>query len=131
MTTLHTMYYKKKTGGNIKIQRCWVHMRRYFYDCLKALSEENKKKSPAFEVVSKIDEMFEMEAKMRKNTLTADQINEQRNSTKYKKVLEEIDKKILSIDCGNSTYLEKACKHYKNDKKRVIYFLRKWLCRCV
>lgn len=113
----------EKTEGKIKIQRCWVHMRRYFYDCIKALGEENKKKSPAFEVVSKINEMFEMEAEMRNEPLTADQIKEQRNSAKYKKILEEIDQKILSIDCGNSTYLEKACKHYKNDKKELYTFL--------
>lgn len=112
-----------KINGKVKIQRCWVHMRRYFYDCLKALGDYDKKSSPAYEIVEKIDEMFKFEAKMRQDSLSADEIKEKRNSPKFKKILKEIDEKISSVDFNHSTYLEKACSHYKNDKKELYTFL--------
>lgn len=107
----------------IKIQRCWTHMRRYFIDCLKSLPEELVKESPAYPVVKKIGEMFAVEAEMRKEQYTKDMIEERRNGEDYQKIINELDKMIVSIDCGLNSYLEKAVEHYKNDKSELYTFL--------
>ena len=109
--------------GKIKIQRCWVHQRRYFYDCIKALSEDTAKKSPAYNVIKKIDEMFAFEAKMRKKKYTKIQIEKARRSDEYQKIIKEIDEMILAIDYGSNSYLKKAVKHYINDKDELYTFL--------
>ena len=112
-----------KVKGNIKIQRCWVHMRRYFFDCIKGLDQELWAKNPAYDVITKIDQMFKLEAEMRIHNYTRDQIYENRNSKEYKDLIKSIDDTILNIDYGNSTYLKKAYNHYKNDKDELYTFL--------
>lgn len=109
--------------GNIKIQRCWVHIRRYFYDCLKSISENKRKKSPAYNVVKKIDEMFNYEAMMREKHFTRDEIKEYRNGEDYQKTIKELDGMILAIDYGSNSYLKKAVNHYINDKDELYTFL--------
>lgn len=112
-----------KVKGKIKIQRCWVHMRRYFFDCLKGLKEELWVNNPAYEVIKKIDQMFKLEDNMRNLKYTRNQIKEKRNSNEYKILIKDLDEMILAIDYGNSTYLRKACEHYKNDKAELYTFL--------
>jgi transposase len=112
-----------KVKGNIKIQRCWVHMRRYFFDCLKGLDEELWPNNPAYRVIKKIDQMFKLEENMKNLNYTRNQIKEKRNSSEYQTLIKDLDELILSIDYGNSTYLRKACEHYKNDKNELYTFL--------
>lgn len=112
-----------KIDGKIKIQRCWTHMRRYFVDCLKSISKNKQKLSPAYNVVKKIGEMFDFEKMMREKKYTRDEIKAFRNTDRYQKVLKEIDEMILSIDCGSNSYLNKAVNHYKNDKDELYTFL--------
>lgn len=113
----------EEVNGEIQIQRCWVHMRRYFFDCLKSIKKENIVNSKAYPVVKKIDEMFKIEAQMRENEFTVDQIKSKRNSKEYTSLLKELDEMILSIDYGSSSYLKKAYEHYKNDKDELYTFL--------
>lgn len=109
--------------SNIKIQRCWVHVRRHFFDCIKTLPKSKVKSSPAYNVVKKIDEMFAFEAKMREKKYTRVQIKEARNSEEYQQIIKELDKMILSIECGSNNYLRKAVNNYKNDKHELYTFL--------
>lgn len=112
-----------KVEGNIKIQRCWTHMRRYFNDCLKSIPEAKRKKSPAYNVVNKINEMFKYESMMRTKCFTKDEIEEFRNGDEYQKTIKELDEMILSIDYGSNSLLKKAVEHYKNDKDELYTFL--------
>ena len=112
-----------KVNGEIKIQRCWVHMRRYFFDCIKGLDEELWPKNPAYGVITKIDQMFKLESDMRKQNYTRDQIKEKRNSKEYQDLIKSLDEKILKINTENSAYLKKACNHYENDKDELYTFL--------
>lgn len=109
--------------GKIKIQRCWVHQRRYFFDCIKSLPKVAAMKSPAYNVIKKIDEMFAYEAKMREEKYTKIQIEKERNSEKYQKIIKDIDETILAIKPGSNTYLKKAVNHYINDKNELYTFL--------
>lgn len=113
----------KTVHGKIKIQRCWVHLRRYFTDVLKPLNNDLAKKSPAYNVVQKIDKLFKIEADMHAMTFSADQILAKRNSPQYKELLDDIDKTILDINPGSNSLLKKAKNHYVNDKAEMYTFL--------
>lgn len=104
----------------IKIQRCWVHIRRYFYDAIKVLSEKERKKSPAYKVFKLINEMFKYEAEMLKETKTSEEIREIRNGIKYQKILNDIDNEVtlLSENITKDGLVLKAVNYYMNIKKK-------------
>ena len=110
------------TEGRIKVQRCWTHMRRYFIDVLKPLSKEEQVKSPAYDVIQKIDRMFRYEHEMIEKMYTSEEILKERNSSKYQKMLDDIDSAISNIKPGPNIILEKAINHYFNDKKELYTF---------
>lgn len=104
----------------IKIQRCWVHIRRYFYDAIKVLREKERKKSSAYKVFKLINEIFKYEAKMVKETRTSEEIKEIRNSEKYQKILDDIDNEVtmLSEKITKDGLILKAVNYYINIKKK-------------
>lgn len=57
----------RKNKENIKLQRCWAHARRKYMDIIKAMPQETRKKSIAFNIVSKIDKLFKIEEKAHKD----------------------------------------------------------------
>ena len=59
----------RKNKENIKLQRCWAHARRKYMDIIKAMPQEARKKSIAFNIVSKIDKLFKIEEKAHKEKL--------------------------------------------------------------
>ena len=57
----------RKNKDNIKLQRCWAHVRRKYMDILKAMPEKNRKESIAYNIVSKMDKLFKIEEKAHKD----------------------------------------------------------------
>ena len=86
-----------KVNKQIKIQRCWTHMRRYFTDCLKSISETKRKSSPSFEVVEKINKLFHFEKVIREKKYSKNEIEIFRNGTEYQELIKELDEMILNI----------------------------------
>lgn len=120
----YTGYNKiKENNSKIKIQRCFIHCRRNFFDCIKTLSHENKLKHPAYKVVKKINELFEEEKRYRKLVLDADTIKEKRNSKEYQKIISELNQIIDDINYDNNPLLEKAVKYYYNYKDELFTYL--------
>ena len=108
----------------IKIARCWVHLRRKFYDCVKVLPESNQKLCSAYKAVELIDVLFKYESDFRKRKLTASKILKERNSKNYKKAIKDIDKYIKSLDVADGSSLEKAVKYYLYNEKEFYTFLK-------
>lgn len=59
----------RRNKENIKLQRCWAHARRKYMDIIKAMPQETRKKSIAFNIVSKIDKLFKIEEKAHKDKI--------------------------------------------------------------
>ena len=59
----------RKNKDNIKLQRCWAHARRKYMDILKAMPADVRKKSIAFNIVSKMDKLFKIEEKAHKDKI--------------------------------------------------------------
>ena len=106
-----------------KVQRCFVHVRRYFNDCLKPLSEKDKSKSPAYNAIHLINKLFKYESNFREEKLTASQIKERRNSEEYLNTIKELDDYILNIEETKNTLLIKAINYYKNMREELYTFL--------
>lgn len=59
----------RKNKDNIKLQRCWAHARRKYMDILKAMPADVRKKSIAFNIVSRMDKLFKIEEKAHKDKI--------------------------------------------------------------
>ena len=56
----------KKNNPNIKLQRCWAHVRRRFADIVKALDSKSKNNSIAYKILLEISKLFELEKRYKK-----------------------------------------------------------------
>ena len=115
--------YDSLTDMGISIQRCMVHARRYFSDVIKTLPEEKQKLSPAYEVLKKMSKLFEYEESFRRNKLTAERIQKERNSKHYLKAIEKLDGCIDSIDASNNNLLSKAINYYHRHHDELYTYL--------
>ncbi len=122
----------KKENPNIKLQKCWAHVRRRFADIVKALKSKDKKNSIAYQILQEISKLFELEKNYKKDKLTPNQINQRRNIDvpKIKQSIEDIVTKCNPApnsalsdaisymkDCWNDlfTYLDNGCIEITNN----------------
>lgn len=104
----------------IKAQRCFVHIRRYFYDAIKILKKGERDKSPVYKVFTLINQLFKYEKEMLEKEKTQKEIKEIRNGEKYKKLLKEIDDEVntLKNKITKDGLILKAVNYYLNIKEK-------------
>ena len=107
----------------IKIQLCFAHIRRKFYDIAKVLSSELKKKSAAQEMVNRIDKLFRAEAILKQSKKTPLEIYNYRQSDEYMKIVNDIYDYLDSINPEEGTLLYDAVNYFKNGKEDSKTFL--------
>ena len=115
--------YDQIKNDNIKIQRCFAHIRRNFYDIVKTLPESQKAQSKANEMVRRIDKLFYLENKFNKDNLSPLQIKEERHKEEYLKVVDDIYSFLHSIDAEERTPLSKAVNYFLNVEEDSKTFL--------
>ena len=69
----------KRETSKIKLQKCWVHVRRRYADIVKNLPQAKKKESIAYKILDLISKLFDLEKKYRKEKLTPNEISLRRN----------------------------------------------------
>lgn len=69
----------KKENQNIKLQKCWAHVRRRYADIVKNLPQAKRTESLAYQILDEISKLFELEKKYRKDKLTTQEIQIKRN----------------------------------------------------
>ena len=69
----------KRENSKIKLQKCWVHVRRRYADIVKNLPQAKKKESIAYKILDLISKLFDLEKKYRKEKLTPNEISLRRN----------------------------------------------------
>lgn len=104
--------YDRIRTEDIKIQRCFAHIRRNFYDIVKTLPENQKRESKANEMVKRIDKLFYLENKFNEDNLSPLQIKEERNKIEYREVVDNIYSFLHSIDAEERTPLSKAVNYF-------------------
>ena len=115
--------YDELASKGIKIQRCFAHIRRKFYDIVKVLNDEEKKISAANEMVRRIDKLFDIEAKLKANKKTPYEIKEIRQTGDYMKIVNNIYDYLHSINTEEGTPLDAAIKYFKNIEEESKTFL--------
>ena len=115
--------YNKVAKENIKIHRCWAHIRREFYNIVKTLPESLKKTSVAVDMVNKIDVIFHKEKIFQDKNYNAYQIHEARHSEEYQKALNSIYETLHNINAEEGTTLDKAVKYFLNLEEESKTFL--------
>ena len=115
--------YDDLANKGIKIQRCFAHIRRKFYDIVKVLNDEQKKVSSANEMVKRIDRLFAKEAELKANKKSPLEILEARKSDGYMKIVNDIYDYLDSINAEEGTVLDAAVKYFRNIKDESKTFL--------
>lgn len=115
--------YDVLSSKGIKIQRCFAHIRRKFYDIVKVLNDEQKKISSANEMVKRIDRLFAKEAELKANKKSPLEILKARKSDGYMKIVNDIYDYLDSINAEEGTPLDAAVKYFRNIKDESKTFL--------
>jgi len=69
----------KKENSQIKLQKCWAHVRRRYADIVKNLPMSKRVESVAYQILNEISKLFELEKKYRKEKLSPNEIQIKRN----------------------------------------------------
>ena len=115
--------YDSLPDQGIKVQRCMIHARRYFNDCLIDLPLDEMKKNPAYRTIELMGKLFNLEKKFRDKKYTAPRIQQERNKPYYLKCIEKLDQQIDSIDPKLNSTLKKAVNYYKNNRTELYTYL--------
>lgn len=107
----------------IKLQLCFAHIRRKFYNIAKTIDKNLRKESVAVQMVNKIDKLFHEEALMKKKDLSPMEIYEHRQSTEYMTIVNDIYDYLESIVPESGTELEDAVNYFKNGLEDSKTFL--------
>ncbi len=106
--------YNQFKEKGIKLQRCMVHARRYFYDIIKSLTAKERETSKAKQVVDKFDAIFSLEKRLINESKTPEEIVNARNSTKYKIAINNLKENIMSLNPIKGSLLDKAVNYSLN-----------------
>ncbi|HCZ25026.1 MAG TPA: IS66 family transposase [Acholeplasmataceae bacterium] len=103
----------KKDNPNIKLQRCFAHVRRRFADIVKTLPEENHSSSYAKKILDVIGQLFHMESLYKKEKLNAKDILIRRNK-EHPPILKELEDLLFNHVYKPGSVLESAVNYAKN-----------------
>lgn len=115
--------YDDIASKNIKIQRCWAHIRRNFYNISKTLSQEQRKSSIAFKMVLLMEEVFHLESIFVEKGLSPEEIYTQRHLDTYQSKLNAVYDLLHSINAESGTPLDNAVKYFLNVENESKTFL--------
>ncbi|MCI5631955.1 MAG: IS66 family transposase [Bacilli bacterium] len=102
----------KKNNENIKLQKCWVHVRRKYADIVKNLKKEQKKNSKAYKILEAIKQLFYLEATYKKDKLIPSEIVERRQK-EVPSIKEKIRKLVFESNPIKGSALEMAINYTK------------------
>lgn len=107
----YTGYNVLRSNG-VTIQRCLVHARREFANIVKTITEDQKRHSAAYNVVHRIDKIFDAEKQMRTAQLSKTEIEARRQSANYIALINDLETYLKSIIPEKGSTLEKAINYY-------------------
>ena len=103
----------KKDNPNIKLQRCFAHVRRRFADIVITLPEENHSLSYAKKILDVIGKLFYLESIYKKEKLIAPDLLKRRNK-EHPPILKELEELLFNHVYKPGSALEGAVNYAKN-----------------
>ena len=107
--------YDRLKEKGIKLQRCWAHSRRRFYDIWKTLTEEEKAKSRCGPIIERFDAILSLERSWRESLVTPDEIKRRRNSEEYRGMLSGLESAATSFEPAKGSPLADAVAYFRNN----------------
>jgi hypothetical protein len=102
----------KKDNPNIKLQRCFAHVRRRFMDIIKSVPEADMKDSYAAIIIEVIGRLFHLEAEYKRQKLTPREILKARNKT-HKAIHKELEALVFNTPYKPNSAIEGAINYTK------------------
>lgn len=112
----------KKLNSNIKLQRCFSHVRRRFMDIVKSLPEVKRTTSQATKILNIIGELFHFESTYKKEKLLISEIKVRRN-TDHPLLIKKLEDLIFNHTYKPNSAIEKAVKYTKGVWKDLFTYL--------
>ena len=112
----------KSNNSNIKLQKCWAHVRRRYADILKNLNEKQKKSSKAYLILKEIGKLFDYEKQYRKDKLTPSQIVKARKKN-VPSIKDKIYDLVYNSNPAPNSALEKAIEYTKDCWNDLFTFM--------
>lgn len=112
----------RKNKPNIRLQRCWAHVRRKYMDIVKAMPKHAKAKSIAFGVVQKINALFDFERKAHEGKLFGQNLIDFRRREELP-VINEIHELVFSTAPKEGSALETAINYTKKVWNDLLLYL--------
>ena len=102
----------KKNNENIKLQKCWPHVRRRYSDIVKNLKKDEIKNSKAYKILEEIKQLFYLEATYKKLKLIPSEIVKRRQK-EVPSIKERIRKLVFDSNPIKGSALEAAINYTK------------------
>jgi hypothetical protein len=102
----------KKDNPNIKLQRCFAHVRRRFMDIIKSVPEADMKDSYAAIIIEVIGRLFHLEAEYKRQKLTPREILKARNKT-HPVIHKELEALVFNTPYKPNSAIEGAINYTK------------------
>lgn len=112
-----------KENPNIKLQRCWAHVRRRYADIVKNLPKDKRAESKAYQILSIISKLFKLEKGYKENKLTPTQILKERNTKDIQEIKAGLHQLVFNTNAHPSSALHEAIKYTKNCWKDLFTYL--------
>ena len=112
----------KRNNPNIKLQRCWAHVRRRFADIVKALDSKSKNNSIAYKILLEISKMFELEKKYKKQNKNPIEILKQRQK-EMPSIIKNIEKLVFNCNPLKGSALDNAINYTKDCWNDLFTFM--------
>jgi transposase len=110
-------------GKGIKLQRCWAHARRRFYDIWKTLTAEERAKSRCGPIIERFDAILSLERRWRESLIPPDEIKKKRNSKEYLAMLSDLESAATSFEPAKGSPLADAVGYFRNNWGDMRTFL--------
>ena len=115
--------YDRLKEKGIRLQRCWAHARRRFYDIWKTLTIEEKAKSKCGPIIKQFDAILSIERLWRTSLLPPDEIKKKRNSKEYQEMLSSLESMVTSFEPAKGSPLADAAGYFRNNWGDMRTFL--------
>ncbi|MFI3308023.1 MAG: IS66 family transposase [Mycoplasmatota bacterium] len=122
--------YDKFTKMGIKIQRCLVHSRRYFYDIVKSLKTSEIKMSVANNVLTLMGKIFHEESLLVDSDSGIDEIKDRRQSSEYQALIKDLHDYVWAQNAPENSLLDKALKYTKNQWDELFTYVENGYVDC-
>lgn len=112
----------KKKNKNIRLQKCWAHVRRRYADIVKNLNGKERKASKAYKILEEIKKMFYLESTYKKAKLLPSEILKRRNKDMLE-IKDNLEKLVFEANPLKGSALESAINYTKDCWDDLFTFL--------